>query len=70
MDRVELDLLVHDLDLQLDLVEGLCHGLELAHGVVHEPATLAPVVKVETRIRLVVAEVGRGSKSGHRDQIY
>lgn len=58
MDGVKLNLLVHDLDLQLQLVEGLSHGLELADGVVNEAATFASVVEVEAGLGLVVAEVG------------
>jgi hypothetical protein len=59
MDRVKLDLLIHDFDLQFDLVEGLGHGLQLADGVVDEAATFASVVKVKSGLSFVVAEVRR-----------
>jgi hypothetical protein len=59
MDRVKFDFLIHDFDLQFDLVEGLGHGLQLADGVVDEAATFASVVKVKSCFGLVVAEVRR-----------
>jgi hypothetical protein len=63
MDRVKFDLLVHNFDLQFDLVEGLGDGLQLADGVVNEAATFASVVKVKTGFGLVVAEVRRSPQS-------
>jgi hypothetical protein len=59
MDRVEFDLLIHDFDLQFDLVEGFGHGLQLADGVVDEAATFASVVKMKSGLGFVVAEVRR-----------
>jgi hypothetical protein len=56
---VKLNLLIHNFDLQFDLVEGLGDGLQLADGVVDEAATFASVVKMETGFGLVVAKVRR-----------
>ena len=44
MDCVEFDLLVKNLDFEIDFVESLGHGFELADGVVDEATTLGSVM--------------------------
>ena len=52
--------------LQANLVEGFSDCLELPDRVVGEAAALAAVVKLDAGLSLVLAEVGRGSKSGNQ----
>jgi hypothetical protein len=63
VDRIKFDFLIHNFDLQFDLVEGLGHSFQLADGVVDEAATFASVVKVKTGLGFVVAEVRRSPES-------
>ena len=63
MDGVKLDLLLEDFDLEVDLVEGLGHRLELADCVVDESTPLASVMQNQSGISLVIAVVGRRSES-------
>lgn len=62
VNSVKLDLLLKDLNLKVDLVEGLRHGLELPNRVVDKSPALAPVMQDEAVVGLVVAVVRRSSK--------
>ena len=63
MNSIKLDLLLHDLDLEIQLVERLGHRPELSDGVMDKSPAFAAVVKLQTSVRLVVAKVGGSSKS-------
>ena len=63
MDGVKLDLGLLHLDGHLNLVEGVCHRLQLTNGVGGEAAPLGPVMQHETLGSLVIHEVRRSSDS-------
>lgn len=61
MDRVEQDLLPHQLDVHLLVVEVACHLPDLPHCVVNEAAPLGAIMKGQTLLRFIFTNEAGGS---------
>lgn len=67
MHRIEKDLLAHELNVHLLVIEVTCHFAYLPHGVVDKATPLRPIVQRQALLSLVLANEARSTHAWVRE---